>query len=339
MPIDHPAAVWFGFRRRALVLLALGAGLLAGCGPGAETATKASPAPSAPAAAAPAPEPRLAVVATFTILADMVSNVGGDRVAVVSIVGPDSDAHQFSPAPGDAKAIASAQLVFTNGLGFEGWLDKLIAASGYQGTVVVASEGIETIRTAGHGHSHGHRHDHGEVDPHGWQSLANARRYVSNIADALAKADPAHEEAFRARAATYIEAIDALDAEARKKFEAIPAAERRMVTGHDAFGYLGRDYGISLLSPRGVSTESEASAKDVAALIRQIKSQRIRAVFVENISDPRLVEQLARESGARVGGVLFSDALSEKNARGRTYLEMMRHNLDEIAKALAPAAS
>jgi len=320
-------------RRRTLGLLVACSWLLMACGPAAEV-------PPAGVQAAPAPEPRIAVVATFTILADMVSNVGGDRVVVTSVVGPDSDAHQFSPTPGDAKAIASANVVFVNGLGFEGWLDKLIAASGYQGPVVVASEGIKTRHVAadGRGHGHGHKHDHGEVDPHGWQSLTHAQRYVSNIADALVKADPAHEAAYRARAAAYGEALQKLDTEARQKFDAIPAADRRVITGHDAFGYFADSYGIRFSAPRGFSTEAEAGAKDIARLSRQIRSERIRAIFVENISDPRLVEQLARESGARVGGVLFSDALSAKDKRAITYLDMMRHNIDEVSKALAPDA-
>lgn len=328
MGFDHQLPL----RRRTLGLLVACGWLLAACGPAAEVPVNGGQ-------AAAAAEPRIAVVATFTILADLVANVGGDRVLVTSVVGRDSDAHQFSPSPGDAKAIASARLVFVNGLGFEGWLDKLIAASGYQGPVVVVSEGMRTIRLAGQGHGDAHQHAHGEVDPHGWQSLANAQRYVGNIADALAKADPAHEPAYRARAASYVETLQKLDAEARQKFDAIPVADRRVITGHDAFGYFADAYGIRFFAPRGVSTEAEAGAKDIARLSRQIRSERIRAIFVENISDPRLVEQLARESGARVGGVLFSDALSAKDKRAMTYFDMMRHNIDEVAKALAPAAS
>jgi len=327
-------------RRRSLAAAVATALLIAGCGPAGErgSVTDASKAPSDPPA--PAAPPKLPVVATFTILADLVANVGGDRVEVSTLVGPDSDAHVFSPTPAAAKTIAGAKLVFVNGLGFEGWMDKLIAASGYKGTVVVASDGVDVLKVKPHAHAgHSHGHDHGDVDPHAWQSLANARRYVANIADALAAADPAHEAGYRARAKAYSERIDQLDEKGRATIGAIPAQERRVIVGHDAFGYFARAYGVTFLSPRGVSTDSEASAKDVAQLVRQIRAQRIRAVFVENISDPRLVEQLARESGARVGGTLFSDALSATDKRALTYLDMMRHNIEEVARALAPSAT
>jgi len=318
--------------RRLLAVLLLCAPLLAACGP-ARDGEKPQAATGAPAA--PAAVPKLAVVATFTILADLVSNVGGDRVAVTTVVGPDGDAHTFSPTPADAKSIADARLVFVNGLGFEGWIDKLIAASGYQGPVVVVSQGIKAIRATGHGHSHNHKHDHGEFDPHGWQSLVQVQRYVANIADALVAADPQHASGYRMRAADYLQAIRQLHDDARKKFEAIPQADRRVISGHDSFAYLAEEYGLKFYSPRGLSSDSEASAKDVARLSKQIRSQNIQAVFIENISDPRLVEQLARESGVRVGGILFSDALSVRDPRARTYLDMMRHNTDEVAKALA----
>jgi len=322
--------------RRGLCI-ALAALVLSGCGPSGQGLPKGD---GAKAAAAPAGAPKLPVVATFTILADLVANVGGDRVEITTLVGPDSDAHVFSPTPAAAKAIAGAKLVFVNGLGFEGWIEKLIVASGYHGPVVVASDGVDTLTLAPQphaGHAHGHRHDPGEVDPHAWQSIANARRYVRNIADALVAADPAGETGYRARASAYDQALERLDAGARARLGAIPAQDRRAIVGHDAFGYFARAYDITFLSPRGASTDSEASAKDVARLARQIRAQRIRAVFVENISDPRLVEQLARESGARVGGTLFSDALSARDRRAMTYLDMMSHNIEEVAKALAPA--
>ncbi len=316
--------------------------LLAGCGPSADGGRGADASKASAATAAPTVEPKLLVVATFTILADLVANVGGDRVEIATLVGPDSDAHVFSPTPAAAKTIAGAKVVFVNGLGFEGWMDKLIAASGYKGPLVVASDGVDVLKAKpqAHSHRHGqsHGHEHGEVDPHAWQSLANARRYVANIADALSAADPAHEAGYRARAKAYDERLAQLDEKARARLGAIPASERRVVVGHDAFGYFARAYGLTFLSPRGVNTDSEASAKDVAQLVKQIRAQRIRAVFVENISDLRLVEQLARESGARVGGTLFSDALSVKDKRALTYHDMMSHNIDEVARALAPAA-
>ncbi|MCE2948637.1 MAG: metal ABC transporter solute-binding protein, Zn/Mn family [bacterium] len=337
----HPSFPSSCTRRRGLIGGLAGLLLLAGCGPAGDGARPGDAAGKPVAEAAPAAPPKLPVVVTFTILADMVATVGGDRVEVATLVGPDSDAHVFSPTPAAAKTIAAAKVVFVNGLGFEGWMDKLIAASGYKGPLVVASDGVEVLKVKpqphSHRHGHSHGHDHGEVDPHAWQSLSNARRYVANIADALAAADPAHEAGYRARAKAYDERLAQLDEKARARLGAIPASERRVIVGHDAFGYFARAYGLTFLSPRGVSTDSEASAKDVAQLARQIRSQRIRAVFVENISDPRLVEQLARESGARVGGTLFSDALSAKDKRALTYIDMMSHNIEEVAKALAPS--
>lgn len=336
----HPVLPSSPARRRTLAAAVASALLLAGCGPGGDAGTAADAGKPPAPPPGPAAPPKLSVVATFTILADLVANVGGDRVAVSTLVGPDSDAHVFSPTPAAAKTIAGAQLVFVNGLGFEGWMDKLIAASGYKGPVVVASNGVDVLKVKPHAHAgHGHRHDHGEVDPHAWQSLANARRYVANIADALVAADPDHEAGYRARAKAYSEQLEQLDEKARAMIGAVPAQERRAIVGHDAFGYFARAYGVTFLSPRGVSTDSEASAKDVAQLVRQIRAQRIRAVFVENISDPRLVEQLARESGARVGGTLFSDALSATDRRALTYLDMMRHNIEEVARALAPSGT
>lgn len=319
-----------GWRGRAIALV-LGVALAACSRP--EVA-----APGTPTGGTAPPVP---VVASFTILADMVASVGGERVSVTSLVGPDGDAHVFSPGPADAKTLAGARLVVVNGLGFEGWIDRLIAASGYRGPVLVASEGIAGPQaTATHAHDHGHAHRHGPgqaigIDPHGWQSPAQARRYVANIAAGLARIDPANAAHYAERAQAYDARIEALDREARERFARVPEASRRVITGHDSFAHLGAAYGIRFFSPRGVSTGGEASARDLARLSRQVREQRIRAVFVENVTDPRLVEQLARESGAKVGGVLFSDALSAKDARAGTYLAMMRHNIDTIASALA----
>jgi zinc/manganese transport system substrate-binding protein len=278
------------------------------------------------ASAAAEPPRRLRIVASFSILADLVRNVGGDAVEVGALVGPNADAHAFEPRPADAKRLAEADLVLTNGLGFEGWMDRLVRASGYRGPVVVASQGL-TPRRAGRG-----------LDPHAWQDLANARRYVTNLRDALVRLRPAQAALFEANAAAYLDRLAALDAEVRRTFDAVPAERRRAITSHESFGYFADAYGLSFLSAQGRSTDAEASAADVARLIDQIRRQRATAVFVENISDARLVERIAREAGAAVGGRLYSDALSTPGTEADTYLKMFAHNANTIARALQPPA-
>lgn len=264
----------------------------------------------------------LRIVASFSILADLLRNVGGDAIDFSVLVGPDADAHVFEPSPADAKRLADADLVVVNGLGFEGWMDRLVRSSGYRGLVTIASVGI-TPRQLGK-----------EPDPHAWQDLANSRRYVLNIRDALVKARPAEAAGFQQRATQYVDRLTGLDAELRKVFAAIPKAQRRVITSHDAFGYFGAAYGIEFLSPQGMNTDSEASASAVARLVDQIRRQGVRAVFVENITDPRLVERIAREGGATVGGRLYSDALSKPGTQADTYLKLFAHNAKAIADSL-----
>lgn len=279
---------------------------------------------------------RLKAVATFSILADLVAQVGGDRVAVTSLVGPDADAHGYSPAPGDARRVAEANLVVVNGLGFEGWLERLIKASGTKAPVVVASKGVKTI-AGSHDHDD-HGHDHGEgdhADPHAWQNVANVKLYVANIRDGLSAADPAHAGLYAANAAAYSAKLDALDAEIRTELAKIPEERRRIITTHDSFGYFSAAYGMRFLAPQGVSTDSEAGPKDVARIIRQIRRDKVPAVFVESIADPRLMQQIARESGAKVGGRIYSDALSAPGGPAPGYLEMMRANLNAFREALS----
>lgn len=273
----------------------------------------------------------LRVVASFSILADIVREVGGDAVDVVALVGPDADAHVFQPSPADARHLARADLVVVNGLGFEGWIDRLVRASGYRGKVVTASQGVK-LRKDGHGH--GGKPGHGS-DPHAWQDLANAERYVANVRDALSSARPAQAGVFIQRAARYTEQIRALDREVRAQLAAVPRPKRRVITSHDAFGYFGAAYGVDFLSPQGVSTDGEASAADVAKLIDQIRRQDVRAVFVENITDPRLVERIAKEGGAVLGGRLYSDALSVPGTEADTYLKLFAHNAKALASGLA----
>lgn len=289
-----------------------------------------------------AADPLLEVVASFSILGDMVKTVGGDRVQVITLVGPDGDAHVFEPTPADAKAIGDAKVVFINGLGLEqGWMPRLIEASNYKGPVVVTSKGIKTLRMKEEGESGKERasaHEHGKPhmvdDPHAWQNLANGKIYVENIVAGLSAADPAGAEMYRANGQSYITEIDKLDAEVRTKLAALPLSRRKIVTTHDAFQYFGKTYGVELLAPEGVSTEAEASAEDVAKLIRQIRKDRITAVFFENMSDNRLLTQISKETGARIGGTVYSDALSAADGPAPTYLAMFRHNLEEFTRAL-----
>ncbi|MDI4665952.1 metal ABC transporter substrate-binding protein [Xanthobacter autotrophicus] len=294
-----------------------------------------------------APARTLPVVASFSILGDFVKEVGGDRVQVTTIVGPNGDAHVYQPTPADAKAMAAARVVFVNGLGFEGWLDRLAKASGTKAPVVVATNGI-TPRTGfeddddkpkgkdKHAHKEeAHGHDHGGIDPHAWQSIANAKVYVANVRDGLIAADPDGRDAYTANAAAYLARLDTLETEVKVAIARIPAGQRRIITSHDAFGYFGEAYGVVLVAPEGVSTESEASARDVARIIRQIKAQKIPAVFMENVTDPRLMQRIARETGAKIGGELYSDALSDDKGPASTYIDMMRSNVRELSAALA----
>ncbi|HEX2724805.1 MAG TPA: zinc ABC transporter substrate-binding protein [Beijerinckiaceae bacterium] len=272
------------------------------------------------------------VVATFSILGDLVKNVGGDRVEITTLVGPNGDAHVFSPTPSDARRIADARLVVFNGLRFDGWITRLIKSSGTRAAVVEAAKGVETLAgKPGQGRAHGHA----GLDPHAWQDIANTRIYVTNIRDGLAAADPAGKAAYEANAAAYLARLDALEAEVKAAIASLPAERRRIITSHDAFGYFARAYGLAFVAPQGVSTDAEASAKDVARIIQQIRREKIGAVFLENIADARLIERIARETGARIGDRLYSDALSGPDGPAATYIDMMRHNIRAFTAALS----
>ncbi len=278
---------------------------------------------------------RVRVTATFSILADLVRRVGGERVEVAALVGPDGDGHVYSPTPADARRLAQARLVVTNGLGFEGWISRLVRASGTKAPIVEAARGVKALKADDHGHRHSHGHSHGNVDPHAWQDVANVKLYVATIRDALAGVDPPGAEGYRTRAEAYTAELDALDREIRAAVAALPAERRRVITSHDSFAYFEAAYGLDFVAPQGVSTEAEASARDVARIIQQIRRERIRAVFLENVSDPRLIERIAGDTGAAVGGRLYSDALSGPDGPAPTYIDMMRHNIRAISQALS----
>lgn len=273
---------------------------------------------------------RIPVVASFSILGDLVANVGGERIVVTTLVGPDGDGHTFQPTPTDARTVAGARILFVNGLGFEGWMPRLITASGGAATPVVAAAGVAPRMM-----KEEEAPDREVTDPHAWQSVANAKIMVRNIRDGLEAADPAGRQVYEANAAAYLAKLDTLETDVRAAIASIPPERRRIITSHDAFGYFGAAYGMAFIAPQGVSTEAEASAMAVARIIRQIRAEKIPAVFIENISDPRLVQRIADETGAKIGGTLYSDALSKPEDGAGTYIDMIRHNIREFVGALA----
>lgn len=289
----------------------------------------------APFSPALAQAEKLPVVATFSILGDLTKQIAGERADVKVLVGPGGDSHVFAPTPADAKTLSAAKLVVVNGLKQEGWIDRLISSSKTKGKIVVATKGVKTLRTGrndSHGHNHGHFH--AGADPHAWQNVANVKIYVANIRDGLIGADPDGRNVYEANFKTYLEKLDALEVEIRAGVASIPPERRKVITTHDAFGYFAAAYGLQFIAPQGVSTDAAASAQDVARIIRQIRAEKIPAVFAENISDPRMATRIAQETGAKLGGALYSDQLSAPDGPAGTYIDMVRHNIRELTKAL-----
>ena len=310
---------------------------------------------------AQADEP-MPVVATFSILGDMVGRIGGEHISLTTLVGPDGDTHVYQPTPKDARSVSEAEVMFINGLDFEGWLERLAEAASFDGTLVTATKGIDAIAFDDHGnhddhkdhddhddhkdhddhddhkdhgdHDDHHGHNHGAFDPHAWLSLDHAVTYVDNITAALATADPENAADYYSNRADYIAQIDSLSKEVAVMMSSIPEKKRTVVTPHDAFGYFSQTYDIKFVAPQGLSTDSEISASDVAELIEQIREEGISAVFIESITDNRMIEQIANETGAVVGGTLYSDALSAKEGPASTYLKMFRHNAVTISSVL-----
>ncbi|QGY28285.1 metal ABC transporter substrate-binding protein [Pantoea cypripedii] len=265
-------------------------------------------------------------VASFTVLADIVKQVGGEHVNVKSLVGPNGDPHTFEPTPQDSQALAQADVVFVSGLGLEGWMDRLVSASGYKGSLVVASQGINTREMVDDGKT--------ITDPHAWNSMANGVIYATNVMNALIKADPEDAAAIRKQGENYIQQLQKLDSWAKTSFAAVPQSKRKVLTSHDAFGYFGQRYGVSFLAPVGFSTEAEASASDVASIIKQLKTEHINTYFMENQTDPRLVKQIASATGAKPGGELYPEALSEANGPAASYEAAFKHNVDVMLKSM-----
>ncbi|WP_119302357.1 metal ABC transporter solute-binding protein, Zn/Mn family [Dongia deserti] len=287
---------------------------------------------------------KLAVVATFSILGDLTQRIGGDHVQVLTLVGPNGDAHVFQPGPKESAALGKASVLIANGLGFEPWLHRLEESSGFKGKLLVATEGITPLAGAEEHEgeeeehegeeAHEEHHDHGGTDPHAFQNLSNALVYVTNIAKGLSEAAPAHAADFKLNADKLSAEIAALDAQLKADFAAIPQERRRVLTSHDAFQYFGRAYGIEFISVQGVSTEAEASAEDLAKIVRQARDGHLSAIFLENMSDPRLAETVAQESGIRVGGELYADALSDPTGPAPDYLSLVRYNAKQLLAAM-----
>lgn len=283
---------------------------------------------------------RLPVTATFSILADMTARVGGEHVEVTALVGPNGDSHVFNPAPADLAKLGQARVFVVNGLGLEAWAERSAKAANFAGVNVTAAAGVTPLAPddshahGDHGHDHGHAHNHGGVDPHAWQDVRNAIVYVRNIAEGLSKADPANAAAYEANAAAYIAELEALHVWATTEVARIPEARRKIVTSHDAFAYFGAAYGVTFHSAAGVSTETEAGAGDLARLVDLMRREGAKAVFMENMTDPRVIETVAKETGAVVGGKLYADALSEPGGAAPTYIEMIRHNVTVLTGAL-----
>ncbi|MEH6444490.1 MAG: zinc ABC transporter substrate-binding protein [Oceanospirillaceae bacterium] len=305
---------------------------------------------------------KLSVVASFSVLGDITKELGGDKIALTTLVGSNQDSHVYKPTPFDVQTLAKADVIVINGLSFEGWITRLEESSGFTGLRVVASKGANIIdlneeehddedkhhaqehkknnehKDEDHQQSAAHKgqseHNHGDQDPHAWHSLANIRVYINNISAALMTADVDHKDYYAVKKQAYLAKIDALEKRLAIKVATVPVAQRQVIISHDAFGYLGRDYHFRFLAPVGLNTQMKPSAADVAQLIRQVKTQNIKALFVENVSDDRLIKQIGRETGAKLGGHLFSDALSAKNEPAATYLKMMEHNIDTLIDEL-----
>lgn len=269
-----------------------------------------------------AAQDKIKVVASFSILGDMVEQVTGDLAEVTTIVGPDADAHVYTPSAGDAKAVADAEVIFVNGLGFETWSQTLIENSGTKGEVFVATDGVTPLEVEG------------EIDPHAWNALTNGMVYIENIAKSMGKIDPENEATYKENAEAFIARLQTLHDDATAKLGDLPADQRTVVTAHDAFGYLENAYGLTFLAPVGIDTDAEPSAKELAELVDHLKEVGAGALFVENITSPALVEQIARETGIKIGGKLYSDALSERGGPATSYEKMFEHNLDVLISAL-----
>lgn len=277
---------------------------------------------------------QMPVITSFSILGDIVSQIGGDHIAITNLVKANGDAHVYQPTPIDAKEISQAKLVIMNGLGFEGWMPRLIESSNFKGIEIIASNGITPLTREEEDHHHETDHQHGNYDPHAWNSVRNVKIYVKNIEAGLINADPKNSDDYKKNADNYLQKLDKLEITIHQELDQIPQSKRTIITPHDAFGYFSRDYNVTFYAPQGTSTESEASAADVATIIRQIRKDDIQAVFIENITDNRMIEQISNETHAHIGGKLYSDALSGPDEPATSYIKLIQHNVNTITQAL-----
>jgi len=345
---------------------------------------------------------KIPVVASFSILADLVSEVGGSHIDITTLVKANGDAHVYSPTPKDALAIRKAKILVVNGLNFEGWMPRILESAHFEGTTIIASDGIDVIKIGDDEHDdhdekheehadndemhhedadhdekhedhadhdemhhedadhdgkhedhadhdemhhkdtdhdemhedHAGEHHHDGVDPHAWNSIINVKTYIKNIASGLSQVDPENAKDYQQNAQAYLQKLDKLEIKLHAHLDTIPLSQRVVITPHDAFGYFARDFKIEFIAPQGTSTESEASASDMAAIIKQIRKDKVGAVFMENIADNRMIEQISQETDAKIGGELFSGSLSDKQGPASTYLKMIEYNVDTIVSAL-----
>jgi ABC-type Zn uptake system ZnuABC Zn-binding protein ZnuA len=320
--------------RMGHVLLAIGIALVA------YLPTTAPVAAQSPTAGAP-----VQAVASFSILGDLVENVGREAVEITTLIGPGVDAHTYDPAPADLVVLAEADVIFENGLGFEPWLDQFFASAQPPGARVIVTEGI-TPRAAGENDDHAGEEqpeqdggqEHGQYDPHVWHDVANVIVMVGNIRDALVAADPARAQLYEANAAAYIDELNALHASIREQVDTLPAERRKLVTSHDTFGYFAAAYGFEVLGTALGSLSTEAgdpSARDIATLITEIEDAGVPAIFAENVANPDLMESIAAEAGVKLAPPLYTDALGPPGSPGETYIGMMRSNVATIVTALS----
>jgi zinc/manganese transport system substrate-binding protein len=289
---------------------------------------------------------KIPVVASFSILGDLVSEVGGNHIDITTLVKVNGDAHVYSATPKDALALRKAKLLVVNGLNFEGWMPRFLESAHFTGTTIVASDGIDIIEIGGNEHEehadhdemrhdeHADEHHHEGVDPHAWNSIINVKTYIKNIATGLSQVDPENTNDYQQNAQAYLQKLDKLEIKLHAQLDTIPLTQRKIITPHNAFSYFARDFKIQFIAPQGTSTESEASASDMAAIIKQIRKNKVSAVFMENIADNRIIEQISQETDAKIGGELFSGSLSEKQGPAPTYLKMMEYNVTTIVSAL-----
>ncbi len=278
----------------------------------------------------------LQIVTTFSLLQDITQRITQDKAKVYTLVGANEDAHVYEPKPTDIKLLKQSQMVIMNGLGFEGWMERLVQSAQYQGGLVTASEGIKTLSSEEEGEEHAHEehHAHGKFDPHAWQNVANVEQYVRNIKNALVKIDSVNAAEYERNAEVYLQELRSLHQWIQQQIATVPLEKRKVITSHDAFRYFEQAYGVQFLAAQGVNTESQSSAKTIAKLIQQMRQEKIKTVFVENISDPRLVSRIAKEANGVLGEPLFSDALSKKGEGAETYIELMKSNVLHLKKGM-----